>query len=280
MVYLTNRLQTIFSRAENEALLGKSNILIPSHLLLAFLQERTGAFGEISLKCHIDLASIRAASNDLHSSSEGQKSPYFNIPITNDVEKILEDSIGCMKRYNQIYLNEGHILRALIFSQTIDEFLSDEQKNLLLNLGTMARDLIVNLDTYKFPDICSDKIRKVTHDDRLSLVEFVGKNFSNEWSRTIECAFSQEEPSIYIAMNEEYEMIGFAAFDVYENKKGYFGPMGVVLNKRAKGIGYSLLHHSLAEMKEIGYAYAILGGAGPIEFYEKACEAVVIPIYN
>jgi hypothetical protein len=30
-------------------------------------------------------------------------------------------------------------------------------------------------------------------------------------------------------------------------------------------------------MKEIGYEYVIIGGAGPIEFYEKACNPVVIP---
>ncbi|WP_282172419.1 hypothetical protein [Cytobacillus firmus] len=34
---------------------------------------------------------------------------------------------------------------------------------------------------------------------------------------------------------------------------------------------------ALNNIKEIGYGYAIIGGAGPIEFYEKACRAVVIP---
>jgi len=49
------------------------------------------------------------------------------------------------------------------------------------------------------------------------------------------------------------------------------------MSNRTKGIGYELLHHCLKDMKEIGYEYAIIGGAGPIEFYEKACNAVVIP---
>ncbi|WP_425454571.1 hypothetical protein [Gracilibacillus dipsosauri] len=40
----------------------------------------------------------------------------------------------------------------------------------------------------------------------------------------------------------------------------------------------ALLHYCLKEMKEAGYEYAIIGQAGPIEFYEKACQARVIPI--
>jgi hypothetical protein len=30
-------------------------------------------------------------------------------------------------------------------------------------------------------------------------------------------------------------------------------------------------------MKDVGYEYAIIGGAGPFEFYETACKTVVIP---
>ncbi|WP_309446338.1 hypothetical protein [Peribacillus butanolivorans] len=72
-------------------------------------------------------------------------------------------------------------------------------------------------------------------------------------------------------------MVGFAGFDIYKNKKGYFGPMGVSVSNRISGIGYSLLHNCLKDMSNVGYEYAIIGAAGPIEFYEKACNAVVIP---
>ena len=30
-------------------------------------------------------------------------------------------------------------------------------------------------------------------------------------------------------------------------------------------------------MHEMGYAYAIIGGVGPVDFYAKACGATVIP---
>ncbi|MCS0787578.1 hypothetical protein NX021_05290 [Cytobacillus firmus] len=75
-------------------------------------------------------------------------------------------------------------------------------------------------------------------------------------------------------------MNGFAAFDVYRNRKGYFGPMGVVKTSRIKGAGNALLHHCLRDMKEIGYEYAIIGGAGPIEFYEKLAGLLSFLLYN
>lgn len=53
--------------------------------------------------------------------------------------------------------------------------------------------------------------------------------------------------------------------------------MGTSITKRTQGIGNALLHYCLNEMKEIGYEYAIIGEAGPIEFYEKSCNAVIIP---
>jgi len=53
--------------------------------------------------------------------------------------------------------------------------------------------------------------------------------------------------------------------------------MGTAILNRTQRIGYMLLHSCLKEMKDIGYEYAVIGEAGPLEFYEKACNAVVIP---
>ncbi|WP_409300140.1 GNAT family N-acetyltransferase [Peribacillus sp. SCS-155] len=102
--------------------------------------------------------------------------------------------------------------------------------------------------------------------------------FSKGWAETIRNGFLLAEPSIYIALDENESIVGFAAYDRYKNKKGYFGPMGVTETNRIRGVGHALLHHCLKDMSEIGYEYAIIGGAGPIEFYQKACQAVVIPL--
>ena len=46
---------------------------------------------------------------------------------------------------------------------------------------------------------------------------------------------------------------------------------------RGRGIGLQLLIQSLLEMKHMGYAYAIIGSAGPVDFYKKAVGAIEIP---
>ena len=56
--------------------------------------------------------------------------------------------------------------------------------------------------------------------------------------------------------------------------------MGISLAYREGGIGQALLRRSLSEMQKLGYDYAVIGNAGPIEFYETACGAVVIPKPN
>jgi predicted N-acetyltransferase YhbS len=43
------------------------------------------------------------------------------------------------------------------------------------------------------------------------------------------------------------------------------------------GLGKALLFKSLEALRDLGYAYAIIGGVGPKEFYAKACGAIEIP---
>ena len=51
---------------------------------------------------------------------------------------------------------------------------------------------------------------------------------------------------------------------------------GLLRSQRGKGIGLALLYHTLEAMKAQGYAYAIIGGVGPHEFYANAVGAVPI----
>lgn len=272
-------MRRIIENAEKEAQLSKFNILQPIHLLIGCLEEKIGALGEISMKCSLDKCSLRALLDEYEETSDQQKinSVYFNIAITKEVANVMEVVIHYMKKYKQVYVNEGHLLKALITTNVIDQYLSDGNREILLNLGTTSRDMITHLGNYTFPDLSCCVVRKVNKFDFQPLIYFVENNFSIEWSHTIREAFSLSEPTIYIALDNNGDIVGFAAYDVYKNRKCYFGPMGVALSNRVSGIGYSLLHHCLKDMSEIGYEYAIIGGAGPIEFYEKACNAVVIP---
>ncbi|HMO55107.1 MAG TPA: hypothetical protein PJ994_11425, partial [Tepidiformaceae bacterium] len=57
----------------------------------------------------------------------------------------------------------------------------------------------------------------------------------------------------------------------------YFGPTGVAESQRGSGIGKVLLLQCLESLAAQGYAYAIIGGVGPAEFYEKTVGATLIP---
>jgi len=269
----------IKKNAEKEASSSQHNMLLPIHFLLACLKEKEGVLGEIVLKCTIDGASLRDRANEFSLKSDKQVTSHhlFNVPITKDVVTVLEQATSYMQNYNQVYLNEGHLLKALIKTNMLEEFVSEEDMKLILKLGTTSRDMVTHLKNYNFPKVNSSNIRRVNRDDQNKLIQFVENHFSQEWSDTINSAFLSTTPSIYVAFDNKGDLVGFAAFDVYQNKKCYFGPMGVAKSNRVKGIGYSLLHHCLKDMHDIGYEYAIIGGAGPIEFYEKACRAVVIP---
>ena len=68
--------------------------------------------------------------------------------------------------------------------------------------------------------------------------------------------------------------MGFAVFDV--SSRGFFGPTGVLEEYRGLGLGKVLLIKSLEALKELGFAYAIIGGVGPVEFYQKTVGATII----
>ncbi len=46
---------------------------------------------------------------------------------------------------------------------------------------------------------------------------------------------------------------------------------------RGTGLGKGLLFKALESLRDIGYAYGVIGGVGPREFYEKNCGAIEIP---
>lgn len=103
---------------------------------------------------------------------------------------------------------------------------------------------------------------------------FVEEHFSVAWADEISVGFANKPVSVYIAVAEK-QIVGFAAYEC--TRKTLFGPTGVAEGMQARGIGRALLIASLWGLKELGYVYGIIGGAGPTEFYEKAVGAIVIP---
>lgn len=103
------------------------------------------------------------------------------------------------------------------------------------------------------------------------------RTFSEKWQSEVEVALTRQPVACFIATKDK-QILGFACFDT--TQRGFFGPTGVAENARGLGLGKALLMKSLEALREIGYAYAIIGGVGPKEFYAKTCGAIEIPGSN
>jgi predicted N-acetyltransferase YhbS len=53
--------------------------------------------------------------------------------------------------------------------------------------------------------------------------------------------------------------------------------MGVREDMRGRGIGKALLLACLWGLREMGYVYGIIGGVGPVKFYQHTVGAIEIP---
>ncbi len=103
---------------------------------------------------------------------------------------------------------------------------------------------------------------------------FIEKHFTRGWADEVSSAFRQMPATCIIAIHEK-KIIGFAAYDC--TRKGYFGPTGVDPAFRGQGLGTALLLAALEGLLHLGYGYAIIGAAGPSDFYVKTVGAIPIP---
>jgi predicted N-acetyltransferase YhbS len=137
-------------------------------------------------------------------------------------------------------------------------------------------DMLVNLQALPHGErsLSGITIRRANAYEITPVLEFVRSNFSVAWADEISVGLSRLPVSVFIATSEG-SVLGFCAHEC--TRRGFLGPMGVVEAHRNKGIGAALLLASLNDLKNMGYAYAIIGGAGPTEFYAKECGATIIP---
>lgn len=104
--------------------------------------------------------------------------------------------------------------------------------------------------------------------------EFVLANFEAGWADEISVGYANKPVSVYLAIRDG-SVVGFGAYEC--TRRCFFGPMGVAERERGSGIGRALLLACLWGLREMGYVYGIIGGAGPTEFYERAVGATLIP---
>jgi ribosomal protein S18 acetylase RimI-like enzyme len=138
-------------------------------------------------------------------------------------------------------------------------------------------DMLVRL--YALPDHNKplkggDVVRRAAAYDKSVILQWISQNFSTQWASEADVTFSHQPISCFIALHQD-RVVGFACYEA--TCRGYFGPGGVLEAHRGKGLGTVLLLECLRSMKEMGYAYAIIGGVGPKDFYTKAVGAIEIP---
>lgn len=116
--------------------------------------------------------------------------------------------------------------------------------------------------------------RKPITPEKSLVRDWVMANFSSYWANEVDAAFSGSPVTCFVAQKDN-ELLGFACYEA--TCKNFFGPTGTLELHRNKGIGEILLLKSLLAMKEMGYAYAIIGGVGPASYYTKIVNATEIP---
>lgn len=141
-------------------------------------------------------------------------------------------------------------------------------------------DMLVRL--YDLPDLHAQhektkrqgvEIRRPNSWEKALLGDWIRAGFSAAWATECETALAANPPTCFIAVEND-ALVGFACYDCV--RRNFFGPTGVAENARGRGVGLSLLLTCLHAMRDDGYAYSIIGGVGPSDFYAKTVGATVI----
>jgi GNAT superfamily N-acetyltransferase len=108
------------------------------------------------------------------------------------------------------------------------------------------------------------------------VVAWVSTHFSPGWASEARAALAAWPISLFIAVHDSAAtLLGFCCWDT--TARGFVGPIGVIPEARGTGVGAALLHACLADMRAMGYAYAIAGHVGAPDFFHRVAGAIEIP---
>ncbi|ALQ67525.1 acetyltransferase [Bacillus thuringiensis] len=276
----TKRVKNIMKIAAEEA---ECNLIQPVHLFIGMCKEGTGVCGDLYMYLFRNMGTDFLEKLSLRKQYDLTDQDYKKIgqyKLSHKTLEILQIAKKRMERFQQAIMNEGHVIYALFRVNPVIE--NAQMQRDILRIIAEPRDLAVDLKGFvPIYNNLTCTVRKANASDFEQLASFVEAEFGERWLHSIEygfCTYKENLP-IYIAEQEE-GVVGFACYDVVRGKKGLFGPMGTAKQNRVKGVGKDLLHHCLYNMKQEGYEYAIIGQAGPVEFYERCCNARLIPIVD
>jgi mycothiol synthase len=101
---------------------------------------------------------------------------------------------------------------------------------------------------------------------------FIEHHFGAIWSFECARALHNDPPTLFV-IEDGGRIVAFSAHEANNRGLGTFGPVGVAMDHRGRGLGRLLLHASLADLRRLGYERAIIPWTGAIDFYEKSCSA-------
>jgi hypothetical protein len=116
-------------------------------------------------------------------------------------------------------------------------------------------------------------IRRAMAPDKLRIVEWVKIHSTLSAAGEAEVCFCHTPISLFVATRDR-EIVGYACYNA--TAPDFFGPTRVLDSEQGKHIGKALLLRSLHALLNEGYGYAIIGGVGPQQFYEKCVGATLI----
>lgn len=145
--------------------------------------------------------------------------------------------------------------------------------------------MLVKLYALDFSDL-SERERELEKEHGIKIVRvlspnfdrvknFITEEFGGGWASEATAAFYRIPISCFAAVDDKKEVVGFACYDA--TALDFFGPTGVRRDTRGKGVGTLLLLRCMQSMWELGYGYAIIGSAGPVDYYRKIVKAEPIP---
>lgn len=144
----------------------------------------------------------------------------------------------------------------------------------MIDMLVRLYDLPDNTELYRTVASQGISLRRGRAFEKHTLAKFAIDNFSEKWASEIEVALTRQPVSCWIATKDKV-ILGFSCYET--TQRGFFGPTGVIESVRGTGLGKALLFKALESLRDIGYAYGIVGGVGPREFYAKNCGAIDIP---
>ena len=106
-------------------------------------------------------------------------------------------------------------------------------------------------------------------DRREDVLDFIEHYFGPIWR------FEASLGATIFYVEHEGQIAGFSTHGANNRGLGFFGPTGVAPQWRERGFGRQLLLASLADLQRLGYSRAVIPWTEAVEFYRKACGAVV-----